>query len=437
MDKPQAVGGLSLKLRFGLWGADTKVNVFELQPSQPVGTSNTRATSFEVREPSPTPCCSRKVEVELSSLPPAAEQLYYSVLSSGCLQQLRRTGEEVDASFLLRWLRARKQDVDATAESIIQHAQWRDKYLPTGRIEESEIQAELDANKVFLQGTDSLGRPVIVIQARNHNMNTRNFEETKRLICYTLDNSIAAADLDKAPDGKICCIFDLSGLALRNLDVAALRAIFDTLQQHYPERLAQLWFVNAPLIFWGIWKLVCPFIQPATRDKLVFVGLGGKDNPLRRAVGEQVLPREYGGASPLVPVQHAVALRRKASAPLHMRASAASFPSSHPVSLSPSRIQRLKGAGNAVTSAAKKVLRFRPWRALMGSGGNGSGGRGGDGPALALQPSGRLRVRLQQLAKGEYGSFNDMRRVVLGIILPGLLLRVLLMLAQKMAVSGS
>ena len=43
------------------------------------------------------------------------------------------------------------------------------------------------------------------------------------------------------------------------------------LQNHYPERLAQLWFLNAPGIFWGLWKMVSPFIDAGTRDKISFV----------------------------------------------------------------------------------------------------------------------------------------------------------------------
>jgi hypothetical protein len=47
-----------------------------------------------------------------------------------------------------------------------------------------------------------------------------------------------------------------AGLRTRNLDVKALQAIFELLQSHYPERLSALWFLNAPFIFWGVWRLV-------------------------------------------------------------------------------------------------------------------------------------------------------------------------------------
>jgi len=47
-----------------------------------------------------------------------------------------------------------------------------------------------------------------------------------------------------------------TGLRSRNLDVKALQAVFELLQSHYPERLHGLYFLNAPFIFWGVWKLV-------------------------------------------------------------------------------------------------------------------------------------------------------------------------------------
>lgn len=62
---------------------------------------------------------------------------------------------------------------------------------------------------------------------------------------------------------------------MRNLDVGALQAVFEVLQQHYPECLGELWFLNAPFIFWGLWRVVSPFIQQATKEKIKF--LSGRD----------------------------------------------------------------------------------------------------------------------------------------------------------------
>ena len=73
---------------------------------------------------------------------------------------------------------------------------------------------------------------------------------------------------------------------MKNLDVGALQAVFEVLQQHYPERLGELWFLNAPFIFWSLWRIVSPFIQQATKDKIKF--LSGKDR--ERMLQEHIPP---------------------------------------------------------------------------------------------------------------------------------------------------
>lgn len=59
-------------------------------------------------------------------------------------------------------------------------------------------------------------------------------------------------------------------------------------QGHFPERLSQLWFLNAPFIFWGLWRLVSPFIEPATRDKIVFLSGAERAARLQAAIPPQV-----------------------------------------------------------------------------------------------------------------------------------------------------
>ena len=76
---------------------------------------------------------------------------------------------------------------------------------------------------------------------------------------------------------------------MRNLDVGALTSVFELLQQHYPERLSQLWFLNAPWIFWGLWKVVKPFIHEATRQKIVFLS-----GPEKQRMLDEHIPAHVG-----------------------------------------------------------------------------------------------------------------------------------------------
>ena len=74
---------------------------------------------------------------------------------------------------------------------------------------QDQVRNELASGKVFLQGGDVQGRTVFVVLAKQQEMGRP--EETKRFICYTLDNAIAAADPDRNELGQFLCLFDLSG----------------------------------------------------------------------------------------------------------------------------------------------------------------------------------------------------------------------------------
>ena len=77
-----------------------------------------------------------------------------------------------------------------------------------------------------------------------------------------------------------------AGLRMGNLDVEGLKALFDLLQRHYPERLAELWFLKAPFIFWGLWRIVSPFLAEGTSRKIRFMsGFDEFQNSMSPGVG--------------------------------------------------------------------------------------------------------------------------------------------------------
>ena len=103
------------------------------------------------------------------------------------------------------------------------------------------------------------------------------------------------------------------GLNAKDMDsiYRSLLAVFEVLQQHYPQRLRQLYFVSAPLLFWGVWRLLSAFVDPVTREKIVFVsGAGRGRETLEGCIPLEALPSKYGGRSPLIPVLEGIALHQ-------------------------------------------------------------------------------------------------------------------------------
>lgn len=109
----------------------------------------------------------------------------------GLEQRLAATGEPADAAFYARWLKARGGCPEAAAAGVLAHVGWREDLVRCawadaaaaagdsgddsraslsiggggGGIPEAAIQDELAARKVFLQGCDAQGCPVIVVKA--------------------------------------------------------------------------------------------------------------------------------------------------------------------------------------------------------------------------------------------------------------------------------
>lgn len=215
--------------------------------------------------------------------------------------------DPLDPRGISRWLRAKGRNMALAEEQIRIHAHWRQEFMPAGHIPGNQVMNELASNKVYLQGCDAQGRTVFIVLAKQQEKGRP--EETKRFICYTLDNAIAAADPVRNELGQFLCLFDLSGLRMKNLDVGALQAVFEVLQQHYPERLGELWFLNAPFIFWSLWRVVSPFIQANTKAKIKFLSGKDRERMLQEAIPPDVLPQIYGGEAAMVPIEEAVHAR--------------------------------------------------------------------------------------------------------------------------------
>eukprot|EP00850_Spirogloea_muscicola_P011675 SM000073S21451 [mRNA] locus=s73:358040:360536:- [translate_table: standard] len=236
----------------------------------------------------------------------------------------------VDDATLSRFLRARSMRVNKAAKLYVGHVRWRKEYVPQGRVLQSEIANELAADKCFLQGHDKSGRPIIVVHGCKHDAAGRNLDEFKRYCVFNVDQAV-----DNMQDGieTFCAILDLQNVGFKNLDSKALIAIFDFLQAQYPERLGRLFMIHVPTIFWGIWKMVSPFVDKATRQKashffsilaneILFV----EEKRLMEALLEEIdldqLPKDYGGKLDLIPIQ----LAARSGAPAGFAATAAARP---------------------------------------------------------------------------------------------------------------
>ncbi|KAK6160481.1 hypothetical protein DH2020_003862 [Rehmannia glutinosa] len=208
------------------------------------------------------------------------------------------SAKDVDDLMIRRFLRARDLDVERASTMLLKYLKWRKEFVPNGSISPAEIPNDLAQNKLFMQGYDKTGRPIVVVFAARHKPTT--VEEFKRYVTFTLDKICA-----RMPSGhdKFTSIADLQGWGYANSDIRGYLAALSILQDCYPERLGKLFIVHVPYIFMTAWKMVYPFIDKNTKRKIIFVEDKKLQSTLLQEIDESQLPDTFGGKQKLVPIQ--------------------------------------------------------------------------------------------------------------------------------------
>eukprot|EP00798_Chlamydomonas_sp_ICE-L_P018783 gene18783-25323_t len=241
--------------------------------------------------------------------------------------RLKQAGEEgVTDAFLLRWCRARKYDLPHASKDIEHHSLWAVEIKPAGVIPKEKVQKDLDAKKTLSVGL-----------AHNH-FPHKHADSLTNFIVWALDATVTVGDAfcGEDWDGKFDIVFDLSGMLEIVLGRTAMVADKGLgvltgcgcvrggcgfhhrqhIANHYVEKarlmLGRMYICHAPFIFWGMWKVASPFLDPVTKDKIHFVT---KDNE-EKELGpfRELLPKELGGTTPLRDIEEYVAEAKRATA---------------------------------------------------------------------------------------------------------------------------
>lgn len=208
------------------------------------------------------------------------------------------SAKDADDLMIRRFLRARDLDVEKASAMFLKYLTWRKEFVPNGSISPSEIPNDLAHNKLFMQGHDKIGRPIVVVFAARHKPTT--VEEFKRYVTFTLDKICARMPKEHE---KFVAIGDLEGWGYSNSDIRGYLAALSVLQDYYPERLGKLFIIHVPYIFMTAWKMVYPFIDKNTKKKIIFVEDKKLLPTLLEDIDENQLPVTYGGKLTLVPIQ--------------------------------------------------------------------------------------------------------------------------------------
>ncbi|CAI5503478.1 unnamed protein product [Closterium sp. Naga37s-1] len=189
---------------------------------------------------------------------------------------------------LRRYLRARNWHVQRAERMLRDTLKWRDQCRPE-EIRWADVAEEGATGKVYRTAfQDKHGRPVVVLSAGQQN--TSNHAGQVRHLVHCLENAVMNLPATAREQHKE-----------KNNRQAEQQEEQGEQEQmsHYPERLGAAVIYNPPAVFEAFWKVIRPFIDPVTFNKILFVN-PSKPDTVKRLEGIFDLDRleeAFGGRS--------------------------------------------------------------------------------------------------------------------------------------------
>jgi len=190
----------------------------------------------------------------------------------------------------LRFLRARKFNVDAATDMLTEALKFRTSFQNKGveAIDVKSVSNELETEKSFFHGTDKDGRPVCIVKVRNHDPAKIDPEEGQRFSLFMMEYG---RTLLKPPVETVTMVFDMTEAGVKNMDMKSLQFTIQSLQNYYPESLGKVLIYNSSWLVYGIWKVVKPWLDVVTAAKVFFID----KKSIKDYIAEDNLLTEYGG----------------------------------------------------------------------------------------------------------------------------------------------
>ncbi|BDD56811.1 cytosolic factor, phosphatidylinositol/phosphatidylcholine transfer protein [Monascus purpureus] len=224
--------------------------------------------------------------------------------------ELERLGytERLDTLTLLRFLRARKFDVQAAKTMFIESEKWRKEFGTDDLARTFDYTEKAQVFKFYPQyyhKTDKDGRPVYIEKYGKIDLSamykiTTAERMLQNLVCEyekLADPRLPACSRKAGKLMETCCtIMDLKGVGITSIPsvYGYVRQASSISQNYYPERLGKLYLINAPWGFSGAFNIIKGFLDPVTVNKIHVLGSNYKKELLGQVPAEN-LPVEFGG----------------------------------------------------------------------------------------------------------------------------------------------
>lgn len=242
------------------------------------------------------------------------------------LQITEPHGKEHEKLKLLRFLRARKFDVDKAFEMLKNDVEWRSHDSRKNlRLQTAEQVLQCDLTEMYkyfptwVQGYDKQHRPISWRQFGKFEiwnvLTLTSMENIVKFHAWESEQAIRLMEEQSIRTGynieTFIIVVDAAGWGLRLATSDAytfIKGMISTDSDHYPERLGMCIVINAPYALSFAWKVIAPFIDEVSKAKIKILG-GSKDDwlpTLLEVMHIDQIPSQYGGTAADLPPEDAL-----------------------------------------------------------------------------------------------------------------------------------
>ncbi|PUU73602.1 CRAL-TRIO domain-containing protein [Tuber borchii] len=204
-------------------------------------------------------------------------------------------------ALLLRFLRARKWDVDKALVMMVATMNWRSKEMNVQAVvgkgeggaaaeKDNDFMMQLRMGKSYLHGLDKEGRPICFVRVRLHKQGEQSEESLERYTVYIMET---ARLMLQPPVDTAAVVFDMTGFSMANMDYAPVKFLIKCFEAHYPESLGICLVHKAPWLFSSIWTVIKGWLDPVVASKIHFTKT---TEDMEVFIPKEKIPKELGGS---------------------------------------------------------------------------------------------------------------------------------------------
>mmetsp|Transcript_30522 Transcript_30522/g.68248 ORF Transcript_30522/g.68248 Transcript_30522/m.68248 type:complete len:403 (-) Transcript_30522:74-1282(-) len=193
----------------------------------------------------------------------------------------------------VRYLVARKANVDAAAEMASRCLQWRHSVFPLHR---ENLRTAMKTGCFFPYRNARDGTPVVYMRGAYYDNRNTTAEQFVLAAAHSIEWSLRN-NPDEINVTVICHTANVAGAPNLPADMAFIRLFVKVLSDNYPERLKRIILYPFPWYGRAIWSVAKCFIDARTQDKALLIADTGLDLPieLQRFVDPLDVPECCGG----------------------------------------------------------------------------------------------------------------------------------------------